>query len=96
MSLLARDIILAPVITEKSHDSVERGTYTFRVHPRATKADIHNAVEEIFKVKVLKVNTVNVKMCIRDRAQGRSRPEMLPGSGREESCLAKWVTRELQ
>ncbi len=60
MSLEARDIVLAPVITEKSHDAMERGTYTFRVHPRATKADIHNAIEEIFKVKVLRVNTVNV------------------------------------
>ena len=52
MKLTARDIIIAPVITEKSHDVIERGTYTFRVHPRATKADIHNAIEEIFKVKV--------------------------------------------
>lgn len=61
MKLTARDIIIAPVITEKSHDVIERGTYTFRVHPRATKADIHNAIEEIFKVKVLKVNTITVK-----------------------------------
>ncbi len=61
MNLTARDIIIAPIITEKSHDSMEKGVYTFRVQPKATKADIHNAIEEIFKVKVLKVNTISMK-----------------------------------
>ncbi len=61
MNLMARDIIIAPIITEKSHNAMERGTYTFRVHPKATKADIHNAIEAIFKVKVVKVNTIALK-----------------------------------
>jgi len=61
MNLSPRDIIIAPLITEKTHEATERGTYTFKVHPQATKADIHNAVEEIFKVKVVKVNTMNIK-----------------------------------
>ncbi|HON87800.1 MAG: 50S ribosomal protein L23 [Firmicutes bacterium] len=61
MNLTARDIIIAPVITEKSNDLTAQGKYTFKVHPKATKADIHNAVEEIFKVKVLQVNTVSMK-----------------------------------
>ena len=61
MSFLARDIILAPVITEKTHDLMDKGTYVFKVHPRATKADIHNAVEDIFKVKVLRVNTSTMR-----------------------------------
>ncbi|HHW18384.1 MAG TPA: 50S ribosomal protein L23 [Firmicutes bacterium] len=61
MNLSPRDIIIEPLVTEKTHKAMERGTYTFRVHPLATKADIHNAVEEIFKVKVVKVNTANVK-----------------------------------
>lgn len=61
MKLSARDIIIEPRITEKSHAAIERGTYTFKVHPDATKADIHNAIEEIFKVKVQKVRTINVK-----------------------------------
>lgn len=60
MNLTARDIIIAPLITEKTHEAMARGTYTFRVHPSATKADIHNAVEEIFKVRVVKVRTINV------------------------------------
>ena len=61
MNLTARDIIIAPVITEKSNDLTAQGKYTFKVHPKDTKADIHNAVEEIFKVKVLQVNTVSMK-----------------------------------
>jgi len=60
MNLTARDIIIAPLVTEKTNEAMQRGTYTFRVHPKATKADIHNAVEEIFKVRVVKVNTMNV------------------------------------
>lgn len=61
MNLSPRDVIIKPLITEKSHEAMEKGTYTFKVHPLATKADIHNAVEEIFKVKVVKVNTINMR-----------------------------------
>lgn len=60
MNLGARDIIIAPLVTEKTNEAMGRGTYSFRVHPEATKADVHNAVEEIFKVRVEKVNTMNV------------------------------------
>ena len=55
------DIIIAPVITEKSNDGMQEGKYTFEVNKKATKVDIANAVEKLFEVKVLKVNTVNVK-----------------------------------
>ncbi|MGI6643049.1 MAG: 50S ribosomal protein L23 [Bacillota bacterium] len=61
MNLTARDIIILPLITEKTNAAMERGTYSFRVHPKATKADVHNAIEEIFKVRVVKVNTMNIK-----------------------------------
>lgn len=61
MNLTARDIIIRPVVTEKTNAFMENGVYTFRVHKQATKADIHNAVEEIFDVRVVKVNTINVK-----------------------------------
>jgi len=60
MNLTARDIIIAPLVTEKTNEAMGHGAYSFRVHPKATKADIHNAVEEIFKVRVVKVNTMNV------------------------------------
>ncbi len=55
------DIILAPVITEKSNDGIQTGKYTFRVNKKATKVDIRNAVEKLFEVKVLSVNTISVK-----------------------------------
>jgi large subunit ribosomal protein L23 len=60
MNLTARDIIIQPLVTEKTNEAMGRGTYSFRVHPKATKADVHNAIEEIFKVRVTKVNTMNV------------------------------------
>lgn len=55
------DIIIAPVITEKSNDELQAGKYTFKVNKKATKIDIRNAVEKLFEVKVLKVNTISVK-----------------------------------
>ena len=60
MNLVARDIIIAPIVTEKTNEAMGHGSYTFRVHPDATKADVHNAIEAIFKVRVVKVNTMNV------------------------------------
>ena len=56
-----RDIILAPIVSEKSFSLSEGGAYTFKVHPSASKPEIHDAVEAIFGVKVLKVNTLNRK-----------------------------------
>ena len=55
------DIIIAPVITEKSNMDMQEGKYTFEVNKKATKVDIANAVEKLFEVKVLKVNTMIVK-----------------------------------
>ncbi|HLT95731.1 MAG TPA: 50S ribosomal protein L23 [Acidimicrobiia bacterium] len=55
-----RDIILMPIVSEKSYDLIERNnTYTFEVDPRSNKEQIRDAVEEIFDVKVLSVNTMN-------------------------------------
>lgn len=56
-----RDIILAPVVSEKSYALSEDRAYTFKVHPDASKPEIHDAVEAIFGVQVLKVNTLNRK-----------------------------------
>ena len=56
----ARDIILAPVITEKSSAALSDKKYTFRVADGANKIEIAKAVEELFGVKVKKVNTMNV------------------------------------
>ena len=66
----ARDIILAPVITEKAVAMLPEKKYTFRVDSRANKIEIAKAVEEIFGVKVAKVNTVSMKG--RQRRMGRN------------------------
>ena len=55
------EIIIAPVITEKSNDEMQNGKYTFEVNRKATKVDIARAVEKLFEVKVLNVNTMTVK-----------------------------------
>ena len=54
------DIIIAPVITEKSNDGMQQGKYTFKVNKKATKVEIRKAVEKLFGVKVKNVNTMNV------------------------------------
>ena len=56
-----RDIILAPVVSEKSYALMETGVYTFKVHPSASKPEIRDAVEAIWGVEVRKVNTLNRK-----------------------------------
>ena len=61
MSLSAHDIIIRPVVTEKSSALMELNKYTFEVRRDVNKIQIRNAVEEAFKVKVLSVNTINVK-----------------------------------
>lgn len=67
--MVAEDIILKPVITEKSNDALQEGKYTFKVNKKATKVEIAKAVEKLFEVKVLKVNTVSVKG--KEKRQGR-------------------------
>ena len=59
--MVAEEIILAPVVTEKSSADMQEGKYTFKVAKKATKIDVKNAVEKLFEVKVLKVNTMTVK-----------------------------------
>ena len=54
-----RDIIVAPVVSEKSYGLMEQGVYTFLVHTDANKTQIKIAVQEIFGVKVASVNTLN-------------------------------------
>ena len=57
----AREIIIRPVISERAFDMQEFNRYTFEVDKRASKIEIAKAIEEIFDVTVLKVNTSNVK-----------------------------------
>lgn len=61
MRLLAHDIIIRPVITEKSSRLMEHNQYTFEVHPSANKIQIKEAIQDVFKVKVEKVHTLKVR-----------------------------------
>jgi large subunit ribosomal protein L23 len=54
-----RDILIAPVVSEKSYSLLDEGKYTFVVDPRANKTEIKIAVEQVFGVKVDKVHTIN-------------------------------------
>ena len=55
------DVLLAPVVSEKSYALLDEGKYTFLVHPESNKTEIKIAVEKIFNVKVKSVNTINRK-----------------------------------
>jgi large subunit ribosomal protein L23 len=80
MSLTAQDIVIRPVISEKSMDEASRGKYTFQVHDDANKLQIAAAVAELFKVEVLQVNVLTTKSkvlrgrFVRNRVGGHSTP----------------------
>ena len=73
MSLTAHEIILRPVISEKSMDESGRGKYTFAVHDEANKIQIKAAVEELFKVNVTGVNVLTTKAKQKSRGTRRGR-----------------------
>ena len=54
-----RDVIIAPVVSEKSYSLIDQGKYTFTVDPRSNKTEIKLAIEKIFNVKVDSINTLN-------------------------------------
>jgi len=56
-----RDVIIEPIVSEKSYQLIEQGVYTFKVHPDASKPEIADAIRSIFNVRVSKVNTLNRK-----------------------------------
>ena len=80
MSLTAHEVILHPVISEKSMDASQRGKYTFAVRDDVSKIQIEAAIEEIFKVKVSAVNVLTTKSkekrggTRRSRIAGRTTP----------------------
>ena len=61
MNLIPQDILIEPIVSEKSVGHMEHNKYVFKVHLNANKSEIKKAVELIFKVKVLKVNTNNMQ-----------------------------------
>jgi large subunit ribosomal protein L23 len=62
MSLHPNEVLLAPVVSEKSYAQIElSNTYSFRIHPDAHKTQVRQAVEELFEVKVIRVNISKVQ-----------------------------------
>jgi large subunit ribosomal protein L23 len=57
----ASQVVLAPIVSEKSYAASTRGTYTFKVHPDSHKTQIRQAIEELFDVKVTRVNVIKVQ-----------------------------------
>jgi large subunit ribosomal protein L23 len=78
-----REIIFAPVVSEKSCGLIDEGKYTFLVDPRSNKAEIKLAIEKIFGVKVASVNTLN--------RQGKSRRTRF-GTGKRKDTKRAIVT----
>jgi large subunit ribosomal protein L23 len=69
-------VVLRPVVSEKSYASMSLGKYVFRCHPNANKVEIRQAVELAFaeqKIAVVSVNTVRVRGKLRQRSRGRAR-----------------------
>ncbi|HUZ70930.1 MAG TPA: 50S ribosomal protein L23 [Candidatus Saccharimonadales bacterium] len=69
-------VLVLPVISEKSYASMAAGRYVFRCHPSATKIQIRRAIEEAFvdqKITVVEVNTINVRGKARRRSRGQTR-----------------------
>ena len=61
MSLHPNEVLLAPIVSEKSYSLIDDRKYSFRVHPDAHKTQIRQAVEDLFEVKVERVNVVKVQ-----------------------------------
>jgi large subunit ribosomal protein L23 len=78
-----RDVLLAPVVSEKSYGLLDENKYTFLVHPDANKTEIKIAVEKVFGVKVNGVNTIN-----REGKRKRTRT----GWGRRNATKRAFVT----
>jgi large subunit ribosomal protein L23 len=57
----ASQIVLEPVVSEKSYEGISEGVYTFKVHPDAHKTQVRQAVEQLFEVRVARVNIIKVQ-----------------------------------
>jgi large subunit ribosomal protein L23 len=73
MTLTASQVIVRPIVSEKSMDHTHRGKYTFQVHGNANKLQVKQAVEELFKVDVVHVNVLTTKAKQKVRGRGRGR-----------------------
>ena len=79
MSLHPNEVLLAPVVSEKSYTMIEDRKYSFRVHPDAHKTQIRQAVEELFSVHVESVNIVKVQSKPKQRKDAGSGHAVMHG-----------------
>jgi large subunit ribosomal protein L23 len=87
-----RDIVIRPIVSEKSYAGLERNTYTFLVDPRANKTEIKEAIQQIWNVRVLNVNTLNRRGKIK---QTRLSTGKRPDQKRAVVTLAEGETIEI-
>ena len=80
-----RDVLIAPVVSEKSYGLLDENKYTFLVRPDANKTEIKIAVEKVFNVKVTSVNTLNRQGKARRTRYGHRPPQATP-SARSSAC----------
>ena len=92
MSLHPNEVLLAPVVSEKSYSLIGDNKYSFRVHPDAHKTQIRQAVEELFEVKVERVNIVKVQPKPKRRGMSKGIP---PGWKKAIVQLAEGETIEI-
>ena len=90
-----RNVILRPVVSEKSYGLIDDNSYTFIVHPEANKVQIRQAVEEIWGVKVVGVNTINRKGKVKANRTTRMAPGRRANSKRAVVKLAEGDKIEL-
>jgi large subunit ribosomal protein L23 len=76
MSLHPNEVLLAPVVSEKSYSLIDDNKYSFRIHPDAHKTQVRQAVEQLFEVKVQRVNIVKVQSKPKRRGMSKG---MRPG-----------------
>jgi large subunit ribosomal protein L23 len=81
-----RDVIIQPVVSEKSYSELNRNWYTFLVHPDANKTEIKIAIQQIFNVRVLSVNTIN-----REGKRKRIRTRSFTGWGKRKDTKRAMV-----
>jgi large subunit ribosomal protein L23 len=68
-----RDIVIRPIVSEKSYAGLERNSYTFLVAPQANKTEIKEAIQQIWNVRVLNVNTLNRKGKVKRTRLGKGK-----------------------
>jgi large subunit ribosomal protein L23 len=83
-----RDVVIEPIVSEKSYSLLENNVYTFRVHPSASKPEIRDAIQSIFGVTVTRVNTLNRKGKLR-RNRGQHTFGSRPNTKRAIVTLAE-------